>query len=224
MLERKQDTLTYLDYSRAAAEPGAPLLLMLHGYGSNEKDLLGLAPVLDSRFRILSLQAPMAMGEEMYAWFPLEFTETGITVDREAAIRTGKLLQQFIRDRIEQLRPAGDRVFLMGFSQGSVMSYLTAFCAPEILHGVVAMSGQLPDAEPESGLPEHLEQLPFLVVHGIYDDVLAVERGREASGWLKHHVTDLTYREYPMGHEISDDSLDFTAAWLKGRLDLLLQD
>lgn len=221
MLERRHDTFTYLDYSSGAAE-GAPLLVMLHGYGSNEKDLISLAPALDRRLRILSIQAPMEMGYEMYGWFPIEFTPCGITVDREAATRSMALLQGFLREKIASLAPAGGKVFLMGFSQGAVMNYLTAFTAPELLHGVIALSGQLPGIEPETtAIADELRKLPFLVVHGLYDEVLPIEKGREIDCWLGSNTSDLTYREYPMGHEIDSEALSLIATWLKGRVDRL---
>jgi phospholipase/carboxylesterase len=221
MLERKNDTLTYLDYSTGDAE-GSPLLLMLHGYGSNEKDLMSLAPLLDRRLRIMSLRAPLQMGYEMYGWFPIEFTDDSITVDREAAGRARDILRKFLMETIEACKPAGGKVFLMGFSQGAVMNYLTAFSSPELLHGVIALSGQLPDGRPDAtSLSAELKKLPFLVVHGLYDNVLSIDRGREADRWLRSNVSDLTYREYPMGHEIDDAALELTASWLSRRIDLL---
>jgi phospholipase/carboxylesterase len=221
MLERKRETLTYLDYSGGAAE-GAPLLIMLHGYGSNEKDLISLAPALDRRLRVMSLQAPMQMGHEMYGWFPIEFTGNGISVDREAAVRARDLLIRFLRETIAETQPAGNRVFLMGFSQGAVMNYLTAFSEPGLLHGVLSLSGQLPDNRPEPvGMPSGLHELPFLVVHGLYDDVLPIDKGREAERWLKSNVQELTYREYPMGHEIDEESLALVASWLRAKIDRL---
>ena len=221
MLKRKHDTFTYLDYCVQPA-PEAPLLVMLHGYGSNEKDLISLAPGLDRRLQVISPQAPLHLGNEMYGWFPIEFTPQGITVDREAASRSRDLLAGFIRELIATYRPAGGKVFLMGFSQGAVMNYLTAFSTPELLHGVIALSGQLPDTRPEkASATEALKSLPFLVVHGLYDDVLAVEKGREAGNWLKANVADITYREYPMAHQIDDNAFAVVSAWLKEKIDLL---
>ena len=223
MLERRQGTINHLDYSTGAAE-GAPLLVMLHGYGSNEKDLISLAPMLDRRLRVMSLQAPIGMGYESYAWFPIAFTDAGITVDREAAVRARDLLGEFLRETIATLRPAGNKVFMMGFSQGAVMNYLTAFNSPELLHGVIALSGQLPDLPPQQpSLPTPLKELPFLVVHGLFDDVLPIAKGREADSWLKANVADLTYREYPMGHEIDGDTLDLVASWLSGKIDRIVR-
>ncbi|NTU57417.1 MAG: phospholipase [Chlorobiaceae bacterium] len=219
MLERKHDTFTYLDYTVRPDEE-TPLLVMLHGYGSNEKDLISLAPGLDNRLRTISVRAPLMMGDDMYGWFPIEFTPYGITVDREAAGRALDQLTGFLRNLIARYRPPGGKVFLMGFSQGAVMNYLTAFKAPELLHGVIALSGQLPDTQPEECMmPLGLENLPFLVVHGLYDDVLPVGKGRSAAQWLKENLSDITYREYPMAHQINDEALDLVAGWLKERID-----
>ncbi|HWR01473.1 MAG TPA: hypothetical protein VN371_06380 [Chlorobaculum sp.] len=218
MPERKHDTLTYLDYG-AGKDEQSPLLVMLHGYGSNEKDLIGLAPALDNRLRFISVRAPLKLGEEMYGWFPIEFTPDGIRVDRDSAERALVQLTGFLREIISIYRPHGGKVFLMGFSQGAVMNYLTAFKAPELLHGVIALSGRLPDTRPEEcEMPLGLESLPFLVVHGIYDDVLPVANGRQAGQWLKENLSDVTYREYPMAHQINDDALRLVAAWLKDRV------
>jgi phospholipase/carboxylesterase len=219
MLTRHNDTFTYLDYNRRADEQ-SPLLVMLHGYGSNEKDLVSLAPALDSRLRVVSVRAPLVLAPEMYGWFPIEFTPGGITVDREAARQVADKLAAFLENLIAKLQPTGEKAFLMGFSQGSVMSYLTAFRNPELLHGVIALSGQLPDARPEAGaLSEALEKLPILVQHGIYDDVLPIDRGRQAEAWLRGKIDDLTYREYPMAHQIDQESLEFMASWLSERID-----
>jgi phospholipase/carboxylesterase len=219
MLERKHDTFTYLDYAVRQDEE-SPLLVMLHGYGSNEKDLISLAPALDNRLRIISVRAPLMLGDDMYGWFPIEFTPYGITADREAAGRALGQLTAFLREIVSNYRPQGGKVFLMGFSQGAVMNYLTAFNAPELLHGVIALSGQLPEPRPEEcKMPLGLESLPFLVVHGLYDDVLPIAKGRDAGQWLKENLSDITYREYPMAHQINDDALALVAAWLKDRID-----
>lgn len=218
MLTRNSDTFTWLDYNRRSDEQ-SPLLVMLHGYGSNEKDLLGLAHSLDARLRVVSVRAPLVLGPEMFGWFPIDFTPGGITVDREAARQVADKFAAFLQKLIETLQPTGDKVFLMGFSQGSVMSYLTAFRAPALLHGVLALSGQLPDTRPEAeAMPTGLADVPFLVQHGLFDEVLPIDRGRQADAWLRDRIADYTYREYPMAHQIDQASLEFMASWLSGRI------
>jgi phospholipase/carboxylesterase len=218
MLTRNNDTFTWLDYNRRSDEQ-SPLLVMLHGYGSNEKDLVSLAPALDARLRVVSVRAPLVLAPEMFGWFPIDFTPGGITVDREAAQNVADRFAAFLEQLLETLRPTGDKVFLMGFSQGSVMSYLTAFRAPALLHGVLALSGQLPDTRPEAeAMPTGLADVPFLVQHGLFDEVLPIDRGRQADAWLRDRIADYTYREYPMAHQIDQASLEFMASWLSGRI------
>ena len=84
MKRRNNFSLTSLELAPANPED-APLLIMLHGYGSNEKDLIQIAPALLPEFRYISPRAPLTMDVGMYGWFPLEFTPGGITVDYKAA-------------------------------------------------------------------------------------------------------------------------------------------
>jgi len=214
MLQRKHSELTYLDRPPQSEENG-DILVMLHGYGSNEKDLMQLASLLDNDLRCITPRAPLQLAPEMFGWFPLEFTGEGISVDREKARSAKETLLVFLRRIIDAYRPPEGKIWLMGFSQGSVMSYLSALEEPSLFHGIIALSGQFPD---HSSLvnrePARFRTLPFLVVHGIYDDVLPVSNGRISEAWLKDHVDSLTYREYAMGHEINPETLETIRQWL----------
>ena len=218
MLQRRHLSLTYLELAPKKPE-NAPLMIMLHGYGSNEKDLIQLAPSLRQEFRYISARAPQEMDFGMFAWFPLEFTPTGIRVDHGEAQRAAEQLIGFIKEIIAEYQPLGNKVFLMGFSQGTVMSYLMAFLAPELLHGVIGCSGQLPEKTmPQEALKAALSKLPFLVMHGSFDEVLPIAKGLAAKAWLEEHVEDLTWREYPMAHQISDDGVELMCSWLEKRV------
>lgn len=214
MLQRRNLTLTFLD-SPPPGTGNAPLLLLLHGYGSNEKDLMQLSPMLHKGMRHISARAPLTLDFGMFAWFPIQFTPAGIVVDHAGAAEACKKLTGFIREIIAEYNPPGGKIFILGFSQGAVMSYLAAFHAPELLHGVIALSGHLPEQSmPFDPLKPDLGELPFLVMHGIYDDVLPVDNGRRSNEWLQQHVRDLVYREYPIAHQISDEGIDLIRSWL----------
>lgn len=216
MLLRKELSLTYMEQPPAIGSSNAPVLILVHGYGSNEKDLIQLAPLLPRELRCISVRAPHILEIGMFAWFPLEFTPTGIIVDHDAAPKAAGQFKTFIQEIIDSAQPSGNKVYLMGFSQGAVMSYLTAFNNPDLLHGVIACSGQLPETlmpEPHPGL----RTLPFLVMHGIYDDVLPITKGRTAKTWLEERVDDLVYREYPVGHQIDENGIELIGSWLTKR-------
>ena len=197
-----------------------PLLLLLHGYGANEDDLFSLAPYLDERFLIVSARAPVRLGSMSYAWFSLEFGPGRVIIDKEEVENSRRTLRKFINELIETYHVNPHEVYLMGFSQGAMMSLAVVLTYPGTAAGVVAMSGRL--------LPQILEQipdrdaligLPIFVAHGTRDPLLPVETGRDTRKILADLAVDLTYREYQMGHEVTAESLDDITGWLTDRLD-----
>lgn len=197
-----------------------PLLLLLHGVGSNEEDLFSLTPYLDERFLVVSARAPVALDYGGYGWFRIDFTPRGMEADVGQAKRSLGMLPGFIDGLVETYGADARRVYLAGFSQGAMMSLALLLTRPEKLAGVTAMSGRLPvqvlELEPDR---EALTGKPVLVTHGLYDTVLPVEQGRAARDYLGTLPVRLTYREYPMAHELSVESLRDVTAWLTEALD-----
>lgn len=197
----------------------APLLLLLHGVGSNEQDLMGLAPSLDPRFFIVSARAPIKLGPQSFGWYHVQFTGTGHIIDPEEAEHSRQLLLKFVDELADAYPIDSHRVFLMGFSQGCIMSVAAALTAPQKFAGIVGMSGRLlPDILTKAALAEQLKDLPILIVHGTFDSVLQIDYGRAIRDALQKLPVDLTYREYPMAHHVSEESLTDVTAWLTARL------
>ncbi|MBK9314327.1 MAG: alpha/beta fold hydrolase [Acidobacteria bacterium] len=197
-----------------------PLLLLLHGFGSNEDDLFSLAPYLDERFLVISARAPVALGPMSYAWFSLGFTPEGVLINAEEAESSRLTISRFIDELIDYYRVDSQAIYLMGFSQGAMMSLSTALNSPGTVAGVVAMSGRLlPQTAAQVKDPDALFGLPIFVLHGTRDMVLPVHHGRATRDLLTSLPVDLQYREYEMGHEVSAQSLEDIAEWLKARLD-----
>jgi len=197
-----------------------PLLLLLHGVGSNEHDLYGLAPFLDERFLIMSVRAPYTLGPGSYAWFEVAFTPQGPVINPEQAEASRETLITFIKEAITAYGVDPQQVYLMGFSQGAIMSASVALTKPELVAGAVLMSGRiLPEIGSLIASDEELAGFPFLVVHGTSDMVLPITYGRASRGLLSSLAVDLTYHEYPMGHEVSQQSLGDVTTWLTQQLD-----
>ncbi len=197
-----------------------PLLLLLHGIGSNEDDLFSLAPYLDDRFLIVSARAPVVMGQGSFGWFNIEFTPQGMVADLDQAEQSRQLLVKFVDELLETYSVDSSCIYLMGFSQGAMMSLSLALTQPDKVAGVVAMSGRLPSqALLQTLAPEDLRGMPVMVTHGIYDPVLPISQGRALREKLEMLPVALTYREYPMGHEVSLESLRDVALWLSASLD-----
>lgn len=200
---------------------GAPLLLLLHGFGANEDDLFSLAPYVDGRFLVISPRAPIVLQPASHAWFNLGFSSEGILIDPREVESARRTLCQFIEGVIEQYQVDPTEVYLLGFSQGAMVGLSLALLTPGLAAGVVALSGRV-ITETIAKIPDPgaLAGLPILVTHGTNDVVLPIHHGRETRRLLTELPVELTYREYPIGHEISYDCLQDVNAWLTNRLDL----
>lgn len=197
-----------------------PLLLLLHGIGRNERDLFVLAPALDPRFLILSLRAPNMLAPGSYAWFTVTPGPAGNRVDPELAEGSRQLLLRFIPEAVAAYNADPERVYLMGFSQGAIMSASVALTQPDLVAGTVLMSGRiLPEIKPLVAPAQALHGLPILVVHGTGDSVLPIAHGRASQDTLSALPVALTYREYDMPHTVTETSLADIAEWLTARLD-----
>jgi phospholipase/carboxylesterase len=197
-----------------------PLLILLHGVGSNEYDLFELAPLLDQRFLILSLRAPITLAPGSDAWFEVGFTPQGPIINPEQAEQSRQLLIDFIGQALATYNANPRQVYLMGFSQGAIMSASVALTRPDLVAGAVLMSGRvLPELQPVMAPREQLADLPILVVHGTMDTILPIHNGRASRDLLSTLPVDLTYREYAMGHEVSPESLADVRTWLSERMD-----
>ncbi|MBC7883371.1 MAG: phospholipase [Anaerolineae bacterium] len=212
--------LAYVRRKSSILDAPPPLLVLLHGLGSNEQDLISLAPYLDKRFLIVSLRAPIVLQAGAYSWFNIEFTPKGNFIDMDQAENSRLALLSFLDQLGNQEVYDPKQVYLMGFSQGAIMSLSVALSTPEICTGVIAMSGRLLDSIADKlAEAEALKKLHFLVVHGRGDQVLPIECGRGIKTYLSTLPVSLTYREYNMGHEVNAESLSDIAHWLKQRLD-----
>ena len=196
-----------------------PLLLMLHGVGSNERALMGLAGELDDDFLVVGARGPVTFGPDAYGWFHVQFTSEGPIINTGEAEESRQTLVRFVDELVEFYGADPSRVYLMGFSQGTIVALSVALTRPDKVAGVVAQSGRiLPEIRLLLAPPEALEGLQILLTHGTGDPKLSIRYARQSRQTLSALGIDLEYREYPMGHEISQRSLMDVAAWLGSRL------
>ena len=190
-----------------------PLLLLLHGLGSNEQDLFSFAPHLDARYRILSVRAPRTYAYRGFAWFDIDFGQ-GIPQPHRAQMAES---QAQLLSFVEEMRHAysAARVYLAGFSQGAIMSYSLAMTHPEQISGVLGMSGYvIKDPTLPSVASASLKAIPIFATHGTYDQVLPVFLGRNTRDYFQSLQLNVTYREYPMAHEVSPACFEDCKRWL----------
>jgi phospholipase/carboxylesterase len=202
-------------HSDAEGNEASPGLLLLHGRGADEEDLMGLEQALDPRLTIVSARAPYRLGPG-FAWYGMY--EIG-KPDNDTFLSSLSELQTFVRGLPAAHNIDPQRLYLMGFSQGAIMSAALALTIPEQVRGVIMHSGYVPTESALDVQPEGIKNKPFFVAHGKYDDVIPVTFGRDAEEYLSEAGARLTYREYPIGHTISEESLYDLSEWLTRELD-----
>ena len=215
--EEEGRTLRYLVVEPDGFQPNAryPLVVLLHGLGSNMRDLAGLCPALSSGGYVFALpNAPMPIqigyGAVGYAWHALAETDGG-----EQAERSEELLAEFFQEVVDEYRVAPGEAVLGGFSQGGMMTYRCGLTRPGLFRGLAALSARVP--EPDSlrtRLPDSRTQRIF-ISHGTEDTMISVDEGRESRRFLETWGYRPEYQEYDMGHEINQDVLGDLARWLR---------
>ncbi len=197
---------------RPVVDGRAPLLILLHGYGSNEDDLMGLAPYLDPRFSVISVRAPHVLGAGSYAWFPIVWDERGLFVELADVVAAIQLAVAFVEQAIAAYRADPQHTLLLGFSQGATMSAGVVVRRSDLVAGVALMSGFTPAELVAPGIV--LNGKPVLITHGRFDDMVPVQMGRATRDLFESLGAAVTYREYAMGHQINDACLEDADRWM----------
>ncbi|GAA2224139.1 alpha/beta fold hydrolase [Herbiconiux moechotypicola] len=189
--------------------PGdAPVVVMMHGFGSNEADLAGLAPALPAGWAWASLRAPLPMGGPAFAWFP-------ITTPGRPDPQTVIDATDAVSDWIAASLPATSRVVALGFSQGGLMASQLLRAAPRRVEAAVVLGGFVLDAELPGDAALAAERPPVFSGRGTADTVIAPDAVARTEAWLPGHST-LTERRYPgLGHGINPDELADVVAFLQ---------
>ena len=193
-----------------------PLLVLIHGYGSNEEDLFSFATELPDEYYIVSVRAPYDLQYRSYAWYAINFdADQNKFSDNEQAKTSRDLIAKFIEELTVNYPIDSQNVTLIGFSQGSILSYAVALSHPEKIQKVVAMSGYLnEEILDENYLKNSFSNLKIFAAHGTVDQVIPVEWARKAKPFLDNLGIISTYKEYPMGHGVSPQEFSDLKNWL----------
>ena len=208
--------LTHFPASLSAeADAVYPTILALHGRGSNESDLIGLAQYLPQKFLWISPRGTFSLGADAFEWF--QITQIG-KPDPTRLANALNTIDTFIDEAIANYPVDKNQLYLLGFSQGSIMSMSYALTKPQRVAGVIAQSGYIPH---ESGLQidaAGIKSKPFILTHGIQDPMLPVDWARRSRDTLQNLGTNLEYHEFNMGHNVSAESLAIINTWLERQI------
>ena len=193
-----------------------PLLLLLHGYGSNEQDLFSFATELQDEYYIISARAPFDLMYGSYAWYSINFdADENKFSDVKEAQKSRDLIALFIDELIAKYPIDEKNVTLVGFSQGSILSYAIGVSYPQKVQRIVAMSGYFNNEIAKVGFEQNdLKNLKIFSSHGISDQVIPVNWARKSVTYLKSIIPSLVYKEYEVGHGVTPQNFFDFKKWL----------
>lgn len=193
-------------------------VVLLHGYGSNGADLIGLAPywqdiLPDAVF--ISPNAPQHCEglAEGFKWFDVSFDGDRLANRQLGCVAARPVLLEFLTDLWAQTGIAPEQTLLVGFSQGAMMALHVGLSLPQSLMGIVAFAGAL--LPPEGFGAAGFGRPPVCLVHGDADTMVDPERSADAEVALRLAGYDVAYHVSPgVGHGIAPDGLEFASAFI----------
>lgn len=204
-------------YRPSAMAENAPVIVMLHGYGSDENDLFSFATELPSEYAIISLKAPFRLQPYGNAWYNIYFdAPQGKWSDDAQAIESRELVSTVLDEIIEKYPVDKKRITLLGFSQGTILCFAVALSYPEKVKNVIGLSGYINTKI----LKEDYENNSFgnlrvYSSHGSVDQVIPVEWARKTAPFLKSLNIPCQYSEFPVGHGVAPQNFYELKNWLE---------
>ncbi|OSY87700.1 phospholipase [Tenacibaculum holothuriorum] len=211
-------SLNYIVRQPKTKAENPPLLILLHGYGSNEQDLFSFAEELPDELLIVSAQAPYEMGYGGYAWYAINFDANNDKFsDLDQARESVQKISAFIDEVKAKYNTNPAKTFLLGFSQGAILSYALSLNLPNKVQHVIALSGYINN----DLLPKEISntiKTDYYISHGTVDQVLPVQWARKAPEVLKSLNLSNEYSEYPVGHGVAPQNFYSFKSWIEQRL------
>lgn len=206
--------LKYLINKPISNQNNLKVIFLLHGYGSNEEDLYSLKEIIPSNYVIISLRAPITIGLNSYAWYSINF-ENNIDrwIDIDEAINSKNIVINDILLHLKDLEIVNERVSILGFSQGAILSWSIGIEHPDLIKNIIPLSGFY-HPEITSNNLNFKFRLNCFSSHGINDEVIPIDWARRGIQILDKKNINIEFNEYQSGHEISKENLRDVIEWL----------
>ena len=188
MMEKK--TLS-LDYNIRPSNLGiekSKVLFLIHGFGADKNDLFSFASYLPVNFTVIALEAPHSLPFGGKAWYNIELENGEAVSDIDQAGKSVETIHSFIQESVEEYKLNKEEIFVLGFSQGAILSYGIASKYPEKYKYFLTLSGFAMEEIIENSETKDYSNLDFYAAHGTMDGVISIERGRTAKSFLEKQL------------------------------------
>lgn len=209
-------SLSYLVHLPKIASSNPPMLILMHGYGSNETDLFDLKDNLSQNFIIVSLRAPMPMGNNSYQWFGIDMVNGNTQGNRKDIEQSVAQIQSMIPALVKKHHADANSIFLSGFSQGGMMCYELGLRSPEMLKGIAPLSGKIyEELKTKIKISSALKKLHIFIGHGDSDPRVPYSFATAANKYLLALGLKPELHSYKgMQHSINQEEVIDLVKWL----------
>ena len=211
--------LHYIVRQPKIEQENPPLLILLHGYGSNEEDLFSFASELPDELLIVSARAPFDMNFGGFAWYAITLDANDEKFsDLDEARQSITKIAEFIDYVKTTYKTDSNNTFLLGFSQGAILSYALSLNYPNKVNHVIALSGYINEELTPKLFSDLNIATDYYISHGTVDQVLPVDWARKAPIYLSENNLQNVYSEYPVGHGVAPQNFYSFKSWIEERL------
>ncbi|MFJ7726351.1 alpha/beta hydrolase [Neobacillus sp. NPDC097160] len=196
-------------------EKSYPALFIMHGIGSNEQNMLQMVEGLEDEFFIFSIRGHLSQPPG-YAYFTIQgYGKPHREVFDEGINR----LTSFIDYALDEYPLDASRLFLLGFSQGAILSMTLGLTLGNRIKGIVALSGYIPAFVKEEYSIKPVDDLSIFISHGEMDQVLPFEWGTANNEYFRKLGADVTFKTYQEGHTVSLKNHQDFINWIFNQLE-----
>jgi phospholipase/carboxylesterase len=197
----------------AVLEPGRayPVIFTLHGKGANERNMYSLVESLSDDFIIVGIRGNLTLGAG-FQYYELKSLGNPVRETFDKAIQE---LHAFVEYATGKYPIDASRRYLLGFSQGAILSLTLALTMGDRLKGIVALNGYIPEFVKTEYPLKSLEHVSVFVSHGEYDSVFPVRIGHETAAYMEKRTERFTFFTYPSDHGVSEDNQRDFLHWLR---------
>ncbi|HEY8889557.1 MAG TPA: hypothetical protein VIM70_04835 [Clostridium sp.] len=196
--------------SNLVKEKKYPVIYAMHGMGSNEKNILNLIEELQNDFILIGIRGPI-LKDNGFAYFNIKSYGNPDIDSFDSVVAN---LKEFINNAPKSYPIDTTNQYLLGFSQGAILSMTLALIMGDKLKGIIALSGYIPKHVKVKHVTKPLSNLLVFISHGEFDPIFPVSVGKDNYDFFKARDEKVTYKLYPVGHEVSLDIKNDFVKWL----------
>jgi phospholipase/carboxylesterase len=209
------DSLNYVVRVPNESKNPAPMLILLHGYGSDENDLFSLVNQIPANWLVVSVRAPNKISNNSYCWYSVKMENSKIIINPKEEEKSREAILTLIHKLSTIYKVDTSKIVLAGFSQGANIAESTSLLNATIIKGFAVFSGRfLDELKPLLIKTQNYKNMMAFVAHGTEDNMLPINYAQENTKILSQLGIKIECLTDEVGHSISKKELHAFSNWL----------